>query len=82
MVVDECVARNCSIDGFCTKKCTQNSDCGISPWGVPNACETDSFGSKSCFPGCTSSQQCLDNLEGDFVCLNATEGKAKFCTLP
>jgi hypothetical protein len=77
----QCIDENCNaaFTGFCTKACTSNADCGVSPWGVPNACETNGLGDKICFPGCTTSQQCWDNIQSNFDCYDALDSNAKIC---
>ncbi|HEY2407258.1 MAG TPA: hypothetical protein VGI10_14710 [Polyangiaceae bacterium] len=74
----DCIGGNCNVN-FCTKTCQVNKDCGTSPWGVPNACETNGLGNKICFPGCTTTQQCADNLSSIFQCLDALDSVALFC---
>lgn len=69
----------CNAGGFCTKTCVSNAECGKSPWGVPNACETNGIGDKICFPGCTSSQQCYDNLDSTFYCWDALDSAGQIC---
>lgn len=77
----ECIENEClgPPKGFCSKPCTTNDDCGVSPWGVPNACETNGEGNRVCFPGCTSSQQCWDNLDQALDCLDAFDSNATIC---
>lgn len=77
----DCLSDNCNADytGFCTKSCSTNAECGKSPWGVPNACETNGLGEKICFPGCTSSVQCHDELDTGFDCYDALDSNAKVC---
>lgn len=77
----DCLSDNCIADftGFCSKSCTTNAECGTSPWGVPNACETNGLGQKICFPGCTTSFQCQSELDTDFDCYDALDSNAKIC---
>jgi hypothetical protein len=80
-VDSDCIENDCnsSYVGFCTKHCTSNADCGVSPWGVPNACETNGLGDKICFPGCTESKECWDNVSTSFACYDAYDSSAKIC---
>ena len=75
----DCLQDNCN-GSFCTKACTTNADCGTSPWGVANACETNGLGNKICFPGCQTTQQCTDNLD-DFglSCYEALDSAGRIC---
>jgi hypothetical protein len=77
----ECIDNDCigNFTGFCSKPCTTNADCGVSPWGVPNACETNGLGNKICFPGCTSSEQCWDNLNTGLDCYDAFDSAGRIC---
>jgi len=77
----ECLDKMCvgPYGGFCSKPCTTNADCGVSPWGVPNACETNGEGDMICFPGCTGNQECYDNLDTSFSCFDAFDSNAKIC---
>lgn len=50
---------------------TAPQDCGVSPWGVPNVCETNGQGNRICFPGC------FDNLGSAYDCCDAFDFVAK-----
>lgn len=77
----DCIDDLCIGDssGFCSKPCTSSAQCGKSPWGVANACETNGLGDRICFPGCSSSQQCWDNLASDLECYDALDSSARIC---
>jgi len=79
MTDSDCFGNNCNNGYFCTQACTTNADCGTSPWGVANACETNGLGDKTCFPGCTTTQQCSDNLGADLQCYPALDSSAQIC---
>jgi hypothetical protein len=74
----QCIDGDCNVD-FCSKACTSNAECGVSPWGVPNACETNGLGAKICFPGCTTTEQCSDNISSTLECYDALDSDAKIC---
>jgi hypothetical protein len=74
----DCLDGDCN-GSFCTKPCTSNDQCGKSPWGVANACETNGVGNRICFPGCTTTAQCTDNLDFTFTCYDAFDSVAKLC---
>lgn len=77
----QCVENDCngSYTGFCTKPCATNAECGVSPWGVPNVCETNGLGKMICFPGCTESKECWDNVSTSLACYDAYDSYAKIC---
>lgn len=76
----DCLGDNCVQGAFCSKSCTTNADCGVSPWGVPNACETNGLGQKICFPGCSNDQQCQENLrDSSLSCLAALDSAGRIC---
>lgn len=76
----DCLDGDCNV-GFCTKPCISNDDCGNAPWGTANACETNGLGDRICFPGCTSSDQCTENLDYDFTCAGAYDSNAFICVV-
>lgn len=78
-VDSDCVEGSCN-DSFCTKPCANNAECGVSPWGVANACETNGLGDKICFPGCTTSSQCTQNIGFDLSCYDAFDSNARICS--
>lgn len=75
-----CVEGTCN-GSFCSKPCVSSADCGDSPWGVSNACETNGLGNKVCFPGCTDSTQCTTNVGSGFSCYQALDSGGKICAL-
>lgn len=75
----DCSTNYCINGSHCSKTCEQSSDCGVSPWGVANVCDTDQFGSKTCFPGCISADDCLKNLGSDYSCSRANSSFSSLC---
>jgi len=75
----DCVSGQCNDNMWCTKACTGNSDCGLSPWGDPNGCETNGLGDRICFPGCSSDAECHSNLDDSLDCYPGFDSSATIC---
>jgi hypothetical protein len=74
----DCLVGTCNNGYWCSMPCTTNADCGVSPWGVSNACETNGNSVKLCFPGCTTSSDCT-NLNEGLSCYPALDSTAMVC---
>lgn len=77
----DCLNNNCIGEpgGFCSKACFTNQDCGVSPWGVPNACVTNQLGDDICFPGCKQDLDCTSNLDTSFGCFDDSDSGSMIC---
>ncbi|HYQ02235.1 MAG TPA: hypothetical protein VER96_26350 [Polyangiaceae bacterium] len=76
---EDCISGTCNEDAWCTQNCATNAECGVSPWGDANACETNALGQKICFPGCSYDSQCQNNLGTRYYCDPAFDSAAKIC---
>ena len=76
----DCFEGNCN-GSWCYRSCSVNGDCGVSPWGVANACETNGQGNPICFPGCTTTSECQTNLTRDLTCFVGPESGAMLCAV-
>jgi len=75
----DCSSGMCNDSVYCTKYCTSGAECGVSPWGDANSCETNGLGQQICFPGCTTSSECQSNLGSRFGCYYALNSSGKVC---
>ncbi|MET0795379.1 MAG: hypothetical protein ABW061_27920 [Polyangiaceae bacterium] len=74
----DCLLNRCN-STWCTKACSSNAECEVSPWGSYNACETNGAGDKICFPGCTTSDECQSNLDSSVLCYPALDSSVMVC---
>jgi hypothetical protein len=77
----DCGSGECLESTWCTMDCTSNAQCGVSPWGDANACETNGLGKRVCFPGCSSDTECYSNLGARFSCYSALDSTASICAI-
>jgi len=75
----DCSTGRCNDGTWCTKNCNANLDCGVSPWGDDNACETNGLGKRICFAGCSSDSDCHTYLGARFYCYLAFDSTANIC---
>ena len=75
----DCLKGSCGDFKWCTVPCLTNSDCGISPWGDLNVCQSDGYGNRLCFPGCTSATDCHQHLYSDLTCFTDFSSTLGFC---
>lgn len=72
----DCVDGNCRDATFCTKTCSQDSDCGESTWGSSTAC--DGVGTKLCYTTCTANGDCTAHVPGT-TCVEGVSSGKKIC---
>ncbi|HKO47316.1 MAG TPA: hypothetical protein VJV79_06315 [Polyangiaceae bacterium] len=77
----DCLSGRCNDGNWCTMSCTTNAECGVSPWGDNNACETNGLGERICFAGCSSDGECLSNLDARFYRCRAFDSAARICAI-
>ena len=66
-----CLVGTCFGDSFCSRTCTLDSDCRVSPWGTKNLCRKNRVGVSICFPGCANEKQCSEKLNEYFSCTSS-----------
>ncbi len=77
----DCLVNSCymptAAGGICTKACTSDAECGISPFGEHTLCIDVFQHGKRCYPVCTSDKQCTDRYGAAFACV--IEPQARVC---
>lgn len=58
--LDQCWAGDCYGDLLCTKTCTFDTDCGLTPTGGQMVCRLNGTGERICFPTCSDESDCSE----------------------